>query len=784
MIHWFKKHPEFLRQESTALSNDLNYREIHQFRDQLFISHGNILVRLNEIHRFPILIVYSDATPYRLPLIFPLKHNLHKEEIEQLASLSLYKVQETIKPLILYYYHLRHQNSSGELCTLEQDSLDNGSSFFGITTILQRVRDWCAGHITNNYPTDSEEVDFYSHFNFINNEIKLIYPEHFLNDKFLEGDCYATLYNFVPGGRYFKNDKYLYLGSFLDGIGKSGLFEQVHINLDRHLIDPKLKTSLDLYNHSEIVNDLITKKLLLKAHWFQIENEPKPFQLVNDLIKIVGNGSYDNGISRITERCQSSFKQIPDLFLLGLRFPNRKGINEFQLFKILKSDTSPPYIIKFSPKERMQNILGQFEKIEAIECEKITETTFHQRNSKIADYDILKKVSVNVFGVGAIGSEIADCMSKAGTGLLTLFDNQTIKAHNAVRHLAGLNHIGEPKVGVVAEILSNHNPFITIETRPLNLYDLDISQDLYDDSITVSSLADDSLEGFINQQLVIANKIAFYVRALRGGKAARIFRVVPGKDACFHCLSLYRKEDKEFIEISEDPSYPTLMNECNNPIRPASAADLKFIASFTSRLLLEYLQAFESDQNHWIWSSEVLPNTPIQTPYQFYSQHISPHPDCYYCHHDNLINISITAENLAYMQGLISQNPRMETGGVMAGYTDEKGNILITDVSGPGPKASHAATKFEKDVEYCQAFLDELYIQSQQRKVYVGEWHSHPSSNNNPSGQDIRSLSEIAIQKDYLTDTPIMIIFSNEGIPSCTIHPAGKRYYFTKIEMK
>ena len=77
MIQWFKTHPEFLRKESTALSNDSNFKEIYQCRDNLFISHGNIIVRLNETHRFPILIIYTDATPFRLPMIFPLQENYH-----------------------------------------------------------------------------------------------------------------------------------------------------------------------------------------------------------------------------------------------------------------------------------------------------------------------------------------------------------------------------------------------------------------------------------------------------------------------------------------------------------------------------------------------------------------------------------------------------------------------------------------------------------------------------------------------------------------------------------
>ena len=86
---------------------------------------------------------------------------------------------------------------------------------------------------------------------------------------------------------------------------------------------------------------------------------------------------------------------------------------------------------------------------------------------------------------------------------------------------------------------------------------------------------------------------------------------------------------------------------------------------------------------------------------------------------------------------------------------------------------------FEKDIQFCQKFLDELYIKTSNRIIYVGEWHSHPSSNNDPSGTDLKSLTEISYQKEYLTEKPIMIIFSKDGAPSCTVHPYGKLYYKT-----
>jgi integrative and conjugative element protein (TIGR02256 family) len=91
------------------------------------------------------------------------------------------------------------------------------------------------------------------------------------------------------------------------------------------------------------------------------------------------------------------------------------------------------------------------------------------------------------------------------------------------------------------------------------------------------------------------------------------------------------------------------------------------------------------------------------------------------------------------------------------------------------------AVRFEKDIEYCQQYLNALFIESDRKTVYVGEWHSHPCKNNHPSGLDIKSLSEIAVEKRYLTEQPVMIILSDDGCPSCTVHPAGKRFYFTEL---
>jgi integrative and conjugative element protein (TIGR02256 family) len=777
-MKWFKKHPEFLRTESTALSQDSNYLQIHQHRDNLFLSHGNIMARLDKVYRHPILVVYTNATPYQLPLIFLLESEFSKGEVEDLATLSLGALVKKIQPKIKFYYELRHQNSSGSLCILEWDNLDDGSKFYGITTVLKRVRDWCAGLVTGVFPPDNQEVEYCAHFKNIDSRYYLLYPEEFLKADLIEGGFYAV--NVHPtgtkGGPYF--------GCLLYGVTRSGLLVENSPYVCHIQLDERLKSAFDFQKEETLVNSYGESGTLLQGVWFQIEQTLPPFRSLNDLITIVGYGNMDDGIKRLMSAGNHLFgKTAPDDFAIGIRYPNRRGLQEFQVFRVIVKTHPPGILMAQDPIERFRNILNRYEDVKAIPGEKVSAETFHQRNSKRADYKVLGEKSVNMFGVGSLGSEVADGLGKAGFGTIELFDNQIITPNNPVRHVAGTNYIGMKKVDAMKHLLNTHNPFIDVKARHVDLYSNDLLFELDKHSLTISTLADDNLEGFLNEQAVIANKTMFYLRALRGGKVGRLFRIIPGKDACFQCLNLYRREESQFITIPMDPSLPTLFNECNNPVRPGSAVDLKVIASIAGRIIIDQAHDGYTQHNHWIWSTEKIEGTPITDPFKLYSQYLPPHPKCLYCNHDKILTATVSAESLDEMATLVKEKSGIETGGVLAGNVDSDGNIIVTQASGPGPKALHTRTRFEKDIDYCQKYLDDLFQSSGGKTVYVGEWHSHPEEDNRPSGIDIKSLSEIALQKEYLTVNPLMIIFSREGSPSCTIHPAGKRHYFTNLQI-
>lgn len=774
MIHWFKKHPRYLEQEIKALANDLNYFQLFLHRNNLLVSHGNIIVRLDMIYRFPFLIVYPNATPYALPLFFPLKAALSDVEVKELSKGTEKDLIEAIKDSIYYFPRLRHQNSGGSLCVLEWDNLDDGTKYYGINTLLKRVKDWCKGTITGEFPPESQEVEYIAHFNNVDHYLHLFYRDIFLTPTLLQGEAFASLYSSIPKGVYFNKEHRNYLGALLTGTNKHGIYEIAEKEFPRVFTDEGISNDLELTEKKVTVQRLVKEGTLIKMYWFHLEDEPPPFETLDEIITIIGKGNKENGLQRTASLCLEEIKLKPDNFFIALRFPNRKGQFEFQLFRVEKTGTKTAVLINTSPGETLDALLPDYGAVYAVSSVLFSDEDFHQRNTGRADRELLKTKIFNLIGVGALGSEIADTLGKAGPGLMFLYDNQVMKLQNSVRHIAGIDYVGVPKVEAVKNEVTLHNPFVQIWSRIVNINSVDVNDILFENSVSISTIADDNTEAFLNERSVIAGKTVYYVRALRGGKVGRIFRVIPGKDACFQCLQLYRQEEKLFIPIPEDLSLPTLKNECNNPIRPASAADLKLIASLASRLILDELQSGQKEINHWIWTTEELREI---LPFSLNQQHIPPHPGCCYCNHDRKVSVSIDGEPMNLMKKLVAESSGIETGGVLAGYVDENRDFRITHASGPGPNAICRPDKFEKDVVYCQQWLDDLTAKSAGKTVYLGEWHSHPNRNNKPSNTDIKSLTDISYQKEYLTDQPIMIIHNREGRPRCTIHPTGKLFY-------
>jgi integrative and conjugative element protein (TIGR02256 family) len=100
----------------------------------------------------------------------------------------------------------------------------------------------------------------------------------------------------------------------------------------------------------------------------------------------------------------------------------------------------------------------------------------------------------------------------------------------------------------------------------------------------------------------------------------------------------------------------------------------------------------------------------------------------------------------------------VETGGVLMGYYTVKDEVVITHCCGPGPKAIQKRYSIFLDSSYAQEFVNEVYTNSDGQITYIGDWHSHTSSNLTPSRTDKIELNKIVKNKQSRLGMPIMVI--------------------------
>ncbi len=94
----------------------------------------------------------------------------------------------------------------------------------------------------------------------------------------------------------------------------------------------------------------------------------------------------------------------------------------------------------------------------------------------------LQAASVIVFGIGGVGSYVAEGLARAGVGKLTLVDKDVVDITNINRQLPALHStVGQPKAEVMAQRIKDINPDCDIEAvecffMPDNADTFDFSQ--------------------------------------------------------------------------------------------------------------------------------------------------------------------------------------------------------------------------------------------------------------------------------------------------------------------
>ena len=80
--------------------------------------------------------------------------------------------------------------------------------------------------------------------------------------------------------------------------------------------------------------------------------------------------------------------------------------------------------------------------------------------------EVLRRSRVALFGVGGVGSYVAEALARCGVGYLELIDNDVVSRSNINRQLCALEStVGLPKVSVMAARVRDIHPHIQVVER-------------------------------------------------------------------------------------------------------------------------------------------------------------------------------------------------------------------------------------------------------------------------------------------------------------------------------
>ncbi len=116
-------------------------------------------------------------------------------------------------------------------------------------------------------------------------------------------------------------------------------------------------------------------------------------------------------------------------------------------------------------------------------------------------HERLKSATVGIAGCGGLGSTAAVALARAGIGKLIIADFDVVEPSNLNRQQYFVEHIGQPKVEALKEIILKANPFAEVECHQVRITPANVSQ--------LFNAADVIVEAFdlADQKLMLAEAV-------------------------------------------------------------------------------------------------------------------------------------------------------------------------------------------------------------------------------------------------------------------------------------
>ncbi len=107
----------------------------------------------------------------------------------------------------------------------------------------------------------------------------------------------------------------------------------------------------------------------------------------------------------------------------------------------------------------------------------------------------------------------------------------------------------------------------------------------------------------------------------------------------------------------------------------------------------------------------------------------------------NKYSVEVTENVLNSLAQFKQIGNKFEQGGILLGNVFDN-RIVISKISIPTIFDKSSRYGFIRDKKSAQLFIDYEFINSGNRTIYLGEWHTHPEDYPSPSNQDIKMMKK------------------------------------------
>lgn len=360
-------------------------------------------------------------------------------------------------------------------------------------------------------------------------------------------------------------------------------------------------------------------------------------------------------------------------------------------------------------------------------------------------------------GAGAIGSHIADYLTREGRFLWTIIDDDRLLPHNLARHVATTAQVMAPKAEVLAAHLNNimYGANCASALVANLLAGGEVDKVLSASDIIIDATASVAAARYLSDHGAKARRVSAFFNPT--GEAAVVLaepkdRSLTLRDLEAQYFGLLLHTDHLRDHLARKPETIAYTGACRaitNRIPESRAAVLSGLAA--SKLSA----ALDSDDGViCIWS--------LASDGSVIVDAVTPQPVSSFSARDWKITIEDCL--LRHIHAMRDEKLPAETGGVLFGLVDIPAQHIHLVHAAPAPPDSREErTQFIRGVQGVTELMDEVRLRTAGQVRYVGEWHSHPPRTSaRPSAMDGAQIDWLAALMG-IDSIPALMLIAGES---------------------